>query len=87
MADALDLVRIADLYAAALGGLPEKTVSHRVFGDSKKLAMIRAGADITLTRFNYAMAWFAAFWPEGAERPVELARYLPPQPQTQGDAA
>lgn len=77
MADALDLVRIADLYAEAAGGLLEKTVSHRVFGDSKKLSMIRAGSDITLGRFNYAMSWFAAFWPEGVDRPPELDKFMP----------
>lgn len=84
MSDPLDIVRIADLYAAALGGLPEKTVSYRVFSDSKKLAMIRGGADITVGRYNMAMRWFAAFWPEGHSLPRELGPFLA---QTQRGAA
>lgn len=76
MRDALDIIRIAALYAEAAGGLPETTVSSRVFNDSKKLRMMRAGAGITLGRYNMAMRWFAAFWPEGRARPAELTRYL-----------
>lgn len=69
-----DLLRIADTYRAFLG-IEEKTVSHRVFGDSKKLTALRTGSDISTGRFNGAFQWFSAnwpadlAWPEGIERP------------------
>lgn len=73
-----DLIRIADTYRAFLG-LEEKTVSFRVFGDSKKLTALRDGADLVTGRFNGAFQWFSAnwpeglAWPEGVERPHVLA--------------
>lgn len=63
-----DLLYVSDEYLAAGAAVREVTVSHRVFGDSKKLTQLRNGADITTGRFNAAMAWFAANWP--ASRPV-----------------
>ena len=67
-----DLLRIADAYKEADGLTVDSTVSHRVFGDSKKLSALRCGADITVGRFNAALQWFAANWPEGASRPEGL---------------
>lgn len=69
------LIAVADRYAE-LTGVEEKTVSSRVFSDSKKLTALKAGADITTARFNQAFAWFSANWPEGAEWPHEVARPL-----------
>lgn len=57
--------------------LEEKTLSHRVFGDSKKLAALRGGADITTGRFNAAIRWFAANWPEGLDWPEGVERPAP----------
>ncbi|WP_233713849.1 hypothetical protein [Aquamicrobium zhengzhouense] len=62
------LLRLVDAYAAATR-LPDVTISHRLFGDSKKLAALRAGADITVTRFNGAVRWFSANWPLDVEWP------------------
>lgn len=62
------LIRLADTYLDATG-VKEVTLSHRVFGDSKKLTAIRNGADITLGRFNAAIIWFMDNWPEGAAWP------------------
>ena len=70
--DVKTLINIADLYKAAEGIEADSTVSHRVFGDTKKLSALRAGADITVGRFNAAMAWFASNWPAGADRPAVL---------------
>lgn len=56
----------------------DKTLSFRVFGDSKKLSSLRTGSDLTTTRFNAAVLWFHEHWPEGAhwpdliERPVAI---------------
>jgi len=67
------LLRVADAYLQALG-LSDKTVSSRVFRDSKKLGAMRDGADITMGRFAEAMRWFSENWPEGAEWPDDVAR-------------
>jgi hypothetical protein len=76
-----DLVRLADIYASAKE-LTETTVSSRVFADSKRLAAIRSGKGITLRRFNDALRWFSANWPDGAEWPAGVAR-----PVVQSEAA
>jgi len=67
------LLKVADAYLGALG-LEDKTLSFRVFGDSKKLAALRNGADITTSRFAAAMLWFAANWPEGVAWPEGVER-------------
>ena len=69
------LVGIADQFRSAAGGLSETTLSHRIFGDSKKLTALRGSADITVGRFNAAMRWMAENWPEGHERPEVLRAY------------
>jgi len=63
MIDTQALLHRADQYKAAAGISDDTTVSYRVFGDTKKLSAMRAGADITVRRFNAAMAWFDANWP------------------------
>lgn len=74
MAAISNLLIVADAYSAALGA-EAKTVSWRVFGDSKKLDAIRSGADIQVGRYERAIQWFAdnwpaaAAWPKGVERP------------------
>lgn len=73
----IDLLAIAELYRVAAGLSEEKTVSHRVFGDSKRLTAMRShNADITVSRFHAALEWFAANWPEGHERPALLAGFV-----------
>lgn len=63
-----DLLAIADAYKKAAGIDRDSTVSYRVFRDTKKLAYLRAGGDITVGRFNAALCWFAENWPAGADR-------------------
>lgn len=81
MTEISHLIGLADAYIAATS-VKEVTLSHRVFGDSKKLTAIRDGADITLSRFNGAIEWFLENWPEGADWPVAI-----PRPSTRADAA
>lgn len=76
----LTLVATADLFCTASGGMRETTLSHRMFGDSKKLSALRGPSDITVGRFNAAMCWMAENWPEGHERPPALAAYISPPP-------
>lgn len=66
-----DLLATADAYKRAAGIERDTTVSSRVFGDSKKLGSLRDGSDITVGRFNDAMAWFRDHWPAGAAVPPE----------------
>ena len=61
-----NLLAVADAYKKASGLSHDRTVSHRVFGDSKKLTALRDGSDITTRRYNDAMVWFSENWPDGA---------------------
>lgn len=67
------LITVADEYGRATQ-VEDKTVSSRVFQDSKKLTAIRGGADITVGRYNAALEWFSANWPEQAEWPHDVPR-------------
>lgn len=67
------LLTLADSYVRATS-LEDVTLSHRLFGDSKKLGALRNGADITVTRFNAALLWFSTNWPTGAEWPSDVFR-------------
>lgn len=69
MIDASYLIRLADAYKAGAAVPNDSTVSFRVFGDSKKLAQLREGRDITVGRFNLAVAWFRENWPDGIAWP------------------
>jgi hypothetical protein len=73
MIEIAHLLALADEYQRTVS-IEDKTLSFRVFGDSKKLAALRAGADITTERFNSAIRWFSANWPEGASWPKRLER-------------
>lgn len=70
------LITVADTYRR-LESVEEKTVSSRVFSDSKKLAALRSGADITVGRFNDAMCWFSENWPRGKNWPSSVPRPVP----------
>jgi hypothetical protein len=74
MASTQNLIELADAYKVAAGLDRDQTVSYRVFGDSKKLSDLRAGAGITVSRFNAAMEWFGQNWPEGKAFPKGLLR-------------
>lgn len=78
-----DMILLAEAYAAGCA-VEEKTVSNRVFADSKKLAAMRAGGDITVGRFNSAMQWFSDNWPDTIDWPAGILR--PPR-STEMEAA
>lgn len=67
------LITLADLYRKATK-VEDKTLSSRVFQDSKKLGAIRAGSEITVGRYNNALEWFSANWPDGAVWPRDVPR-------------
>lgn len=69
-----ELLSIVDAYMTATGR-KETTVSTTVFNDGKKLTSLRDGsADIGTRRYNSAIMWFAANWPESAVWPDGVAR-------------
>lgn len=67
------LLQVVDAYRAATG-VPDTTISNRLFADTKKIANLRAGADLYTARFNHAMRWLDANWPEGAVWPAGVVR-------------
>ena len=67
------LITVADEYGR-ISEIEEKTVSSRVFNDGKKLSAIRSGSDITVGRYNAALAWFSEHWPEGKVWPHGVPR-------------
>lgn len=73
MISADHIVRLANLYADATGSTPGG-VSARVFDDSKKVAAIVGGADITIGRYNRAMKWFSENWPQDVTWPDDIPR-------------
>lgn len=73
MIDLGTILKLADAYAAATD-VREVTLSHRLFGDSKKLGALRNGADITVGRFNAALLWFSANWPDNVAWPAAIDR-------------
>jgi hypothetical protein len=67
------LLAVAREYAH-LKEMELSTVSWRVFGDTKKLGAMEAGADIQTKRFERAMLWFSKNWPETASWPADIVR-------------
>lgn len=70
------LLSLVDEFSRASGGVADKTLSYRLFGDSKKVAALRDGGDITLSRYNDALRWLADNWPQGADAPNSLVAML-----------
>jgi hypothetical protein len=73
MSTRLPISALIDAYVAA-EQIPNKRVSHRVFKDTKKVASLRAGADITVTRERNAMQWSSDHWPDAAVWPDWVER-------------
>lgn len=67
------IIELSKAYGSALE-VENSTVSWRVFGDSKKLDAIIAGADLQVTRYERALQWFSDNWPEDAAWPTEISR-------------
>lgn len=72
------LIAVAAEFGRA-ANLDDTTVSWRLFGDSKKLPAIKAGADIQVKRLEKAMTYLSSNWPEGAVWPAQVARPAPAQ--------
>lgn len=70
------LLQVIDAYVAATG-LADKTVSSRVFKDQKKIAALREGKDITVTRYQVSLQWLSDHWPDNAVWPSGVRRPAP----------
>lgn len=68
-----DLLSVIDAFSAAKGW-KDATVSSNVFNDGKKVAQLRAGKTITLTRLNDALNYLDKNWPESAQWPANVHR-------------
>lgn len=74
MVDAIsNIIALADEYGRA-EGIELSTVSWRVFGDTKKIAALKDGADLQTRRYAKALEWFSANWPVGAVWPATVTR-------------
>lgn len=67
------LISVATTFAD-LRGLSQSRVSTIVFGDGKVLDRLQGSSDITTGRYEAAMAWFNANWPDGASWPDHVHR-------------
>src|SRR5579863_8258042 len=77
-----NLLTVARAYAAE-ERVELSVVSKRAFSDSRRLAALAAGADITTTRAESAMQWLSDNWPRRAvwPRDQENRRIVRPQPK------
>jgi hypothetical protein len=67
---------LADEFIRVTGD-PETTLSNQLFKESKKLRILRGGADLTLARYRATIEWFSSHWPDGAKWPPDLPRPEP----------
>lgn len=54
--------------------LQEKTLSFRLFGDSKTIGLLRDGSDMTTKRLENALEWMSDRWPAAAVWPAHVER-------------
>lgn len=71
-----DLLTISDRFRELHGIERETTLSHRMFGDSKKLTQLRGNADLTVSRFRDSLDYLVAHWPPGERLHPLLAHYV-----------
>ncbi|MCA0202972.1 MAG: hypothetical protein LCH92_01410 [Proteobacteria bacterium] len=71
-----DLLTISDRFRELHGIERETTLSHRMFGDSKKLTQLRGNADLTVSRFRDSLDYLVAHWPPGERLHPLLDHYV-----------
>lgn len=71
------LLTVAVAFAEARG-LSLSRVSTIVFGDGKVIDRLQGTSDLTTSRYETAMDWFSANWPDSVSWPKDIAR--PAQP-------
>jgi hypothetical protein len=68
-----DLLAVIDAFSAAYGW-KDATASTHLFNDGKKVAQLRAGGTITVSRLNDALQYLSSNWPRGARWPKGVKR-------------
>lgn len=83
------LLKLAENYAG-VRGLSLSRVSTLVFSDGKVLARLSSGGDITTGRFEGAIEWFGANWPDGhlwpSDVPKQISEMVSPVGSSAGEA-
>jgi hypothetical protein len=67
------LLSVIDAFSSAKGW-KDATISSHVFNDGKKVAQLRAGGSITLSRLNEAFYYLSKNWPDNAVWPDSVDR-------------
>lgn len=73
MGQIAQLISIAESFALK-AEISLSAVSSRVFNDGKKIASLKNGGDITVTRWHNAIVWFSENWPDEADWPKDIDR-------------
>ena len=68
-----NLIEIFDLYCTSNGASPA-TISSHVLNGGGEIGRIINGGDVTTGKFERAIHWFDANWPDGAVWPEGLVR-------------
>lgn len=67
------LLLTSDAYCASTG-MSRSRLSTILLSGGKRLDMIRAGGDIGTARYESAMLWLSANWPDGLQWPEGVPR-------------
>lgn len=57
--------------------ISEARLSTLLFNDGKRVALLRAGGDISSRKLVEAFQWFSDHWPDGADWPPSVPRPEP----------
>jgi hypothetical protein len=68
-----ELLAVCDQFIAA-AKISESALSGRIFNDGKRIAALRAGADLNTVTWERAMIWLSDNWPKGKRWPRGIIR-------------
>lgn len=74
------LICAAEAFCDATG-MSNSRLSTIMLSGGKRLSMIAQGGDIGTERFEAAMRWLSANWPEGVDWPAGVQRPVPKVPE------
>jgi hypothetical protein len=70
------LLDVLEKYRIACGNISDKTLSSRVFEDSKKVGQLKSGTDLTTARLVKIAIHLRDRWPKGQARPKKALKWL-----------
>jgi hypothetical protein len=70
------LLDVLEKYRVACGNISDKTLSSRVFDDSKKVGQLKSGTDLTTVRLVKTAIQLRDRWPKGQTRPKKALKWL-----------